>query len=64
VFVEPASAAAYVGLVKAGQLGAIHAGDEVVLQLTGSGLKDAKSALAATAGQINRIQGRIEEIRD
>ncbi len=62
VFVEPACAAAYVGLRKALQLGGIHIDDEVVLQLTGSGLKDVKSALAATAGRIHRIQGKLEEV--
>ena len=64
VFVEPASAAAYVGLYKARRLGAVRADDEVVLQMTGSGLKDVRSALAATAGRIHRIQGKLEEIRD
>ena len=47
VFVEPASAAAYVGLVKARRAGVIGVDDEVVLQLTGSGLKDTQSALRA-----------------
>ncbi|MCL4504498.1 MAG: threonine synthase [Chloroflexi bacterium] len=64
VFVEPACAAAYVGLSKARRLGVIRADDEVVLQMTGSGLKDVKSALAATAGRMHRIQGKLEEIRD
>jgi threonine synthase len=67
VFVEPASAAAYVGLRKAVQLGAIHPDDEVVLQLTGSGLKDTRSALAAAGAApgagVVRIEGTIEEIR-
>jgi threonine synthase len=62
VFTEPACAAAYVGLLKARQLGAIGSDDEVVLQLTGSGLKDVKSALAAVGDQVIRIEGRIEEI--
>ncbi len=44
VFVEPASAAAYVGLEKARRSGFIRGDDEVVLQLTGSGLKDTRSA--------------------
>jgi threonine synthase len=64
VFVEPAAAAVYVGLVKARDHGAIHQDDEVVLQLTGSGLKDVKSALASVAGRIQRIQGRLEEVRE
>lgn len=47
VFVEPAAAAAYAGLVKARRAEIIRAEDEVVLQLTGSGLKDVRSALRA-----------------
>jgi threonine synthase len=47
VFVEPACAAAYVGLVKACAQGQITPHEEVVLQLTGSGFKDIKSAIAA-----------------
>jgi len=50
VFVEPSCAAAYVGLVKARQMGLIAPDEEVVLQLTGSGFKDIRSALRA-AGQ-------------
>jgi threonine synthase len=50
VFVEPACAAAYSGLIHARNNGMIGANDEVVLQLTGSGLKDTRSALRA-AGQ-------------
>jgi threonine synthase len=50
VFVEPACAAAYSGLIHARKNGMIGANDEVVLQLTGSGLKDTRSALRA-AGQ-------------
>jgi threonine synthase len=47
VFVEPACAAAYVGLAKGRVSGAIAARNEVVLQLTGSGFKDIKSAIRA-----------------
>jgi len=50
VFVEPSCAAAYVGLVKARQMGLITPDEEVVLQLTGSGFKDLRAALRA-AGQ-------------
>jgi threonine synthase len=49
VFVEPACAAAWVGLEKALTNGLIRPDEEVVLQLTGSGLKDIRSALAAAA---------------
>ncbi|MCS7059761.1 MAG: threonine synthase [Anaerolineae bacterium] len=63
VFVEPACAAAYVGLVKASRSGIIRPDEEVVLQLTGSGLKDVKSALYARAGRLIPIQPRIEDVR-
>jgi threonine synthase len=52
VFVEPACAAAYVGLAKGRANGTIRADDEVVLQLTGSGLKDTRSALRAAGKPI------------
>ncbi len=48
VYVEPACAAAWVGLIKARAAGWINPDDEVVLQLTGSGLKDTRSALLAS----------------
>jgi threonine synthase len=64
VFAEPASAAAYVGLAKARRADVIHRDQTVVLPLTGSGLKDVKSALAAVGGQVIRIKGRIDEIRE
>ena len=47
VFVEPSAAATYVGLLKARHAGVIGRDDEVVLQLTGSGLKDVQSAFRA-----------------
>jgi len=47
VFVEPAAAAVYVGLEKARRSGFVRGDDEVVLQVTGSGLKDIRSALQA-----------------
>jgi threonine synthase len=50
VFVELSCAAAYVGLLKARQMGLIAPDEEVVLQLTGSGFKDIRAALRA-AGQ-------------
>ncbi len=60
VFVEPACAAAYVGLVKARAMGVIGADDEVVLQLTGSGFKDIKSAVRAVAAP--RIIGSLDDL--
>jgi threonine synthase len=67
IFTEPASAAAYVGLLKARQMGFIHDDEEVVLQLTGSGLKDVRSALAAVGGEVITINDKAnwrQEIRD
>jgi threonine synthase len=63
VFVEPACAAAYAGLIHARKNGLIGADDEVVLQLTGSGLKDTRSALRA-AGQPIRVSSLDEVIRN
>ncbi|MFC1465367.1 MAG: threonine synthase [Candidatus Brachytrichaceae bacterium NZ_4S206] len=53
VFVEPACAAAYVGLAKGRRAGLIGSDDEVVLQLTGSGFKDVRSALRAAGKPIS-----------
>lgn len=67
VFTEPASAAAYVGLLKARQMGVIRDDEEVVLQLTGSGLKDVRSALSAVGGEVITINDKANwrhEIRD
>lgn len=47
VFVEPAAAAAYAGLVKARADGLVSAGERVVVLATGSGLKDVPSAMKA-----------------
>ena len=47
VFVEPASAAAAAGLLKAGKEGRFEPGATLVLTLTGHGLKDPESALGA-----------------
>jgi len=47
LFVEPASAAAAAGLLKAGKEGRFEPGSTLVLTLTGHGLKDPESALGA-----------------
>jgi threonine synthase len=47
VFGEPAGAAAYAGLVKAGQDGVIASDERVVVLNTGSGLKDVAGAMSA-----------------
>jgi threonine synthase len=49
VFAEPAAAAAYAGLVKAVQSGAVAAGERIVVLSTGSGLKDVAGAMRAVA---------------
>jgi len=59
VFVEPACAAAYVGLLKGRSMGVIAGDEEVVLQLTGSGFKDVRSALRAASKPIS-----IESLAD
>lgn len=45
VFAEPAASAAYAGLLKAAQNGKLDANEQVVVLLTGSGLKDINSAM-------------------
>lgn len=45
VFAEPAAAAAYAGLVKAVAQGLVKPDERIVVLLTGSGLKDIKSAM-------------------
>ncbi len=45
VFAEPAAAAAYAGLVKAVEKGLVKPDERIVILLTGSGLKDIKSAM-------------------
>jgi threonine synthase len=44
VFVEPAAAAAFAGLIKQSEAGAVTADERVVVMLTGNGLKDIESA--------------------
>lgn len=50
IFVEPAAAAAYAGLLEAGREGAVERGEETVLVFTGHGLKDIGAARTAAAG--------------
>ncbi len=45
VFSEPAAAASYAGLVKAVDQGLVDSHERIIVMLTGSGLKDIKSAL-------------------
>ena len=60
VFVEPASAAGYVGLVQARARGILSNTDNVVLQLTGSGFEDIKSAVKAAPAP--RMVGSLADI--
>ncbi len=47
IFVEPAAAAAFAGLVRAHAQGMIDREERVVVLLTGSGLKDVRAAIRA-----------------
>lgn len=49
VFVEPAAAATYAGFIRLCEGGRIGAGDEVLLMLTGNGLKDVDAARRAVS---------------
>ncbi len=49
VFAEPAGATSYAGLVKAVEMGMIGPNDNIVVQNTGSGLKDVKAAMRAVS---------------
>ena len=49
VFAEPAAAAAYAGLVKAVAQGLVSADERIVVLVTGSGLKDIKTAMKSVA---------------
>lgn len=65
VFAEPACAAAYAGLIKAVESGALQAGESVVLLVTGSGLKDIRSAMQSVEGEGGYPIGReINAVRD
>ncbi len=62
VFAEPAGATAYAGLAKAAREGIIGADETVVVVVTGSGLKDVKSAMRA-AGEAIKIEPTLEAVR-
>ncbi len=47
LFVEPAAATAYAGLVKALNNGLVDPDSKVLVMATGSGLKDVKAAMSA-----------------
>lgn len=60
VFVEPAAAASFAGLVKMCESGAILPDERVLLMLTGSGLKDIDSARRAVTEPM-RVRPDIDE---
>jgi threonine synthase len=62
VFAEPAAAAVYAGAQRAVQLNWIHPDEEVVLLVTGNGLKDVKRAQQSVTGAI-RVQPDLESVR-
>jgi len=63
VFVEPAAAAAFAGLVKMCESGAIKPDERVLLMLTGNGLKDIDSARRAVEEPI-RVRPNIDEFAE
>ena len=63
VFAEPAAAAAYAGLLKAVRQGLVKSDETVVCLITGSGLKDIKSAMQV-AGVGTHIEPTIEAVRN
>ncbi len=62
VFAEPAGAAAYAGLKQALQAGFIQSQDRVAVLVTGSGLKDIRSAMR-TVGEAPRIAPSLDAVR-
>jgi len=64
VFAEPAASAAYAGLQKAREQGIVDAAEEVVVLVTGSGLKDVGAAERAVARTSPVIAPSLDELRD
>jgi threonine synthase len=58
VFAEPAGAAAYPGIRRAVERGLIGANEDVVMIVTGSGLKDVSAAMRA-ADEVGRVPLRV-----
>lgn len=64
VFAEPAAAAAFAGLEKAVSRGMIDPSEEVVVLITGSGLKDVAAAERAVARTSPVIAPSLDELRN
>jgi threonine synthase len=62
VFAEPAAAATLAGLRQAQREGIIDAGERIVLLITGSGLKDIRSAIRSV-GSAQRVEASMGAIR-
>jgi threonine synthase len=62
IFVEPAAATAYAGLVEAVRQGMVDPGERIVVVLTGSGLKDVRAAMQA-AGEAKVIEPTLASLR-
>ncbi|MDH5490967.1 MAG: threonine synthase [Myxococcales bacterium] len=63
IFAEPAAAAAHAGLGAARASGVIDAGEEVLLLITGTGLKDVGAAGLALEGQPPTIDANLDALR-
>ena len=63
VFCEPASAASIAGFLQAARQGAFREGERVVCVLTGHGLKDPDTALAASP-EVLRLPPRVEAVEE
>jgi len=61
IFAEPAGAAGYAGLVKAKNTGTIDGDEEIVVVITGNGLKDVPAAVKA-AGKAPLIEPKLESV--
>lgn len=62
VFGEPAGVASFAGIMKMNQLGLLKGDEKVVSIVSGSGLKDIKSAMKA-AGQANHVEPDLEDLK-
>ncbi|MGE5632813.1 MAG: threonine synthase [Caulobacteraceae bacterium] len=62
VFGEPAGVTSFAGIMKMNKLGLLKGGERVVSIVSGSGLKDIKSAMKA-AGKANHVEPDIEDVK-
>ncbi len=61
IFAEPAGATGYAGLVRAANQGIVDEDEEIVVVITGNGLKDVPSAVRA-AGKATLIEPKLEAV--